>query len=499
MAVNNSAEIIIIGGGAAGLMAAAGAARTLGGKGSKGGMKSDVAGNNGSGRVVVLEKMQRPGRKIMITGKGRCNFTNLKAWNEFSGHVHPKPNFLKPSFYNLSSEKMIDFLTENGMESVVERGDRAFPASHLASDVVDALVRAAEEAGAEVLCDKEVKQIATTPTGSRNDVEGATTPAGSRNDVEGAGRSDNENVGRNDREIPDQVGDDEGTHMGFRVECGDGSVYECKKLIICTGGMSYPKTGSSGDGYEWAKEMGHAIKPLFPSLTAVVPKGYKDFAGKGHIHRSEPLSEVGKLLCGNQLKNVELSVLIDGNEAQNEFGDLDFTDGGIEGPIGFKVSRKCVNAIVNGSKVSAVLDLKPAVDIEDLTVRINTLWNEISKDKRNAQKQYKDRFRILLTKVLPMSLIQGFMKYHPNADHKTLPKFLKGWKFEIEGYVGYERCVVTAGGVSLDEVAPKTLESKLVPGLYFAGEVLDLDADTGGYNLQTAFSTGYLAGISAAK
>ena len=449
MAVNNSAEIIIIGGGAAGLMAAAGAARTLCGKG---GMKSDVAGNNGSGRVVVLEKMQRPGRKIMITGKGRCNFTNLKAWNEFSGHVHPKPNFLKPSFYNLSSEKMIDFLTEHGMESVVERGDRAFPASHLASDVVDALVRAAEEAGAEVLCGKEVKHIDT-----RNEVE------------------------------------------GFRIECSDGSVYECRKLIICTGGLSYPKTGSSGDGYEWAKEMGHAIRPLFPSLTAVVPKGYKDFAGKGHIHRSEPLSEVGKMLCGNQLKNVELSVLIDGNQAQNEFGDMDFTDGGIEGPIGFKVSRKCVNAIVNGSKVTAVLDLKPAVEIEDLTVRINTLWNEISKDRRNAQKLYKDRFKILLTKVLPMSMIQGFMKYHPNADHKTLPKLLKGWKFEIEGYVGYERCVVTAGGVSLDEVAPKTLESKLVPGLYFAGEVLDLDADTGGYNLQTAFSTGYLAGGSAAK
>ena len=329
---HNSAEIIIIGGGAAGLMAAAGAAATL----------------CGNGRVLVLEKMQRPGRKIMITGKGRCNFTNLKAWNEFSGHVHPKPNFLKPSFYNLSSEKMIDFLTEHGMESVVERGDRAFPASHLASDVVDALVRAAEEAGAEVLCGKEVREI--SPLAS-------------------LGRNDRENEGRNDREIPDQVGDDEGTHKGFRVECSDGSVYECRKLIICTGGLSYPKTGSSGDGYEWAKEMGHAIRPLFPSLTAVVPKGYKDFstrptaslemtrekataslemtgemskttAGKGHIHRSEPLSEGGKMLCGNQLKNVELSVLIDGNEAQNEFGELDFTDGGIEGPIGFKVSRK---------------------------------------------------------------------------------------------------------------------------------------------------------------
>ena len=450
-----SAEIIIIGGGAAGLMAAAGAGATL----------------CGDGRVIVLEKMQRPGRKIMITGKGRCNFTNVKAWNEFNGHIHPKPNFLKPSFYNLSSEKMIEFLADHGMESVVERGDRAFPASHLASDVVDALVRAAEQAGAEVLCNKEVNRL--------SQAEGS-----------------------------------------FTVGCADGSIYVCKKLIICTGGLSYPKTGSSGDGYRWAQEMGHAIRPLFPSLTAVVPKGYKDLSttlemtggkgemtggkgemtdGRGHIHRSLPLSEVGKMLCGNQLKNVGLSIFIDGNEAQNEFGDMDFTDGGIEGPIGFKVSRKCVNAIANGSKVTVVLDLKPAVEIEDLTVRINTLWNEVSKDKRNAQKLYKDRFRILLTKVLPMSLIPAFLKYHQNADHKTLPKYLKGWKFDIEGYVGYERCVVTAGGVSQDEVTPKTLESRLIPGLYFAGEVLDLDADTGGYNLQTAFSTGYLAGISAAK
>ena len=424
-------------------MAAAGAAQTLG----------------NTGRVIILEKMARPGRKIMITGKGRCNFTNTKPWNEFSGHVHPKPNFLKPAFYNLSSEKMIDFLTEHGMESVVERGDRAFPVSHLASDVVDALVRAAENAGAELLCGKEVAEIATDSSNPRNDV-----------------------------------------NEEFNVKCIDGSEYTCKKLIICTGGLSYPKTGSSGDGYKWAKEMGHSIKPLFPSLTAIVPKGYKDqVSGKGHIDRSMPLSEVGKMLCGNQLKNVNLTVFIDGNEAQSEFGDMDFTDGGIEGPIGFKVSRKCVNAVINGSKVYAVLDLKPAVEPEELIVRINTLWNEVSKDKRNSQKLYKDRFKILLTKLLPMSLIPAFVKYHPNADHKTLVKDLKNWKFEIDGYVGYERCVVTAGGVSLDEVTPKTLESKVTPGLYFAGEVLDLDADTGGYNLQTAFSTGYLAGISAAK
>ncbi len=446
------AEIIIIGGGAAGLMAAAGAAGTFAGKGV-------------NGKVIVLEKMVRPGRKIMITGKGRCNFTNIKAWNEFSRHIHPKPNFLKPSFYNLTSEKVVEFMELHGMEAVVERGDRAFPASHLASDVVDALVRAAEQAGAEIHCGKEVRGIEEIPDQDRNDV-------GRHAELDSA---------------------------SFTVKCADGSSYSCRRLIICTGGLSYPKTGSTGDGYAWAESLGHSIRPLFPSLTAIVPKGYKQDDSRGHIDRSTPLTEIGSTLCGNQLKNVGLSIHVDGNEVENEFGDLDFTDGGLEGPIGFKVSRKCVNAIVNGSKVTAVLDMKPAVEIEDLTVRISTLWNEISKDRRNSQKLYKDRFKLLLPKVLPMSLIPAFTKLNPSVDHKTLAKALKSWKFEIAGYVGYERCVVTAGGVSLEEVTAKTLESKLVPGLYFAGEVLDLDADTGGYNLQTAFCTGYLAGISAAK
>lgn len=440
---NNSADIIIIGGGAAGLMAAAGAAGTYASRGI-------------AGKVMILEKMPRPGRKIMITGKGRCNFTNLKQWNEFSGHIHPKPNFLKPSFYNLTSEKMIDFLESHGMETVVERGDRAFPASHLSSEVVDTLVKAAQDAGAELICNKEVSEIV-----------------------------------RNAEDT------------GFNIRCVDGAAYTCGKVIICTGGLSYPKTGSTGDGYRWAESLGHSIRPLFPSLTAMVPEGYKISESgkevKGHIDRSTPLSEIGRSLCGNQLKNVGLSLIIDGNEVQNEFGDLDFTDGGIEGPIGFKVSRRCVNAIINGSKVTAVIDLKPAVEYEDLYVRIGTLWNEVSKDKRNSNKLYKDRFKLLLPKVLPMSLIPAFTRLNPNVDHKTLAKALKNWKMDIVGYVGYERCVITAGGVNLDEVTAKTLESKLIPGLYFAGEVLDLDADTGGYNLQTAFSTGYLAGISAAR
>lgn len=438
--MGDSADIIIIGAGAAGLMAATGAADAL----------------KGSGKVIVLEKMPRPGRKIMITGKGRCNFTNMKAWNEFSAHIYPKPSFLKHSFYNLTPEKMLNFLAVNGMESVIERGDRAFPASHLASDVVDTLVGAAKNAGAEIICSESVKEVI---------------------------RQDNQE--------------------GFLIKCESGKTYRCRKLIIATGGLSYPKTGSTGDGYRWAEQTGHKISPLFPSLTAIVPLGYKvdtnSQTSRGHIDRSTPLTELGQMLCGNQLKNVGLSLFIDGNTAQSEFGDMDFTDGGIEGPIGFKVSRKCVKAIMNGSKVYVVIDMKPAVEDEDLRVRISTLWNEVVKDKRNTHKQYKDRFRILLTKVLPMSLIPAFIRCNPDADHKTLAKALKNWKFEIAGHVGYERCVITAGGVSLDEVMPKTMESRIVPGLYFSGEVLDIDADTGGYNLQTAFSTGYMAGINAAK
>lgn len=430
-----NADVIVIGGGAAGLMAAAAASEALKGVG---------------GKTILLEKMPRPGRKIMITGKGRCNFTNVKPWNEFSRHVYPKAAFLKPSFYNMTSEKLLDFFAGHGLEYVVERGDRAFPSSHLASDVVDTLVRTAEDAGAEILCGKEVRSVEYVQGG------------------------------------------------GFCVVCSDESTYGCDKLIICTGGLSYPKTGSTGDGYRWAREAGHKVTPLFPSLTALVPRGYKD-APKGHIDRGLPLTELGRSLCGNQLKNVGLSVVIDGNVAYDEFGDLDFTDGGLEGPLGFKVSRKSVCALINGSKVQAVIDLKPAVEVEELHSRIARLWDEVSKDRRSAGKSYKERFRILLLKLLPLQLVDSFVSMNQGVDHKSLARMLKSWKIHIDGYVGYERCVVTAGGVSLDEVAPKTMESKLVKGLYFAGEVLDLDCDTGGYNLQTAFSTGYLAGVSAAK
>lgn len=346
---------------------------------------------------LVLEKMPRAARKVMITGKGRCNFTNVKPWQEFSQHIHPKANIVRSAFYALTPEKMIEMLENAGLPCVVERGERAFPESHKAVDVVDTLGRLVKEAGSRICTDCAVTSI-------------------------------------------------EKSSEGFVLGTSKGIRYSCNKLIITCGGLSYPTTGSSGDGHRFAAALGHSVTKTYPSLTALVPKGYKDLNapleaglskdGAKHIHRNLPLGATGKQYFGRSMKNVSLDLYIDGQMVQSEFGDIDFTDGGLEGPIGYKVSRRAVKALENGSKVAVQINFK--------------------------------------------------------KDEKPL-------RFDIEGYVGYERAVVTAGGVSTDEIIPKSMESRLVGGLYFAGEVLDIDADTGGYNLQLAFCTGYLAGLNAIK
>lgn len=458
-------DILIIGGGAAGLMAAYGAAKTIPGA-----------------RITILEKMPRPGRKILFTGKGRCNFTNAKPWNEFYKHIRTNPNFVKPAFFNFTPDDMIDFLEKSGLETIVERGDRAFPYSHRASDVLDTIVETVLRQGVTLLTEREVEEI----------------------------------------------------RPGFEVRCSNGDTFEASKLIIATGGLSYPMTGSTGDGYRWAEFFGHKLISCFPSLTALVPRGYKISGGsepkmKGHINRETPMTGAGEALKGAKLKNISLTVTYDGSVTETEFGDIDFTDGGIEGPIGFQVSRKCVKTLMNGGKVAFSLDLKPGVPIEELTERVKALWNEIKNDPRTRQAKDgrgingKEMYRILLGKLMPWDLIPGFQTWNPdiletsmrknesrsrrNAPQRRfydvnlelLAKTLKNWRFDIIGFVGYERCVITAGGVSTDEVVAKTMESKLREGLYLCGEILDMDCDTGGYNLQCAFSTGLLAGESAAK
>ena len=429
-------DIIVIGGGAAGLVAACSAARTL------------VAALSDA-RVTVLEKMPRPGRKIMITGKGRCNFTNLKDWNAFSAHIRTNPNFLRPSFYNFTPADSLEFFSGLGMQSVVERGDRAFPASHRASDVVDALVRACHASGVKIETSAEVVRI--------------------------------------------------GSGSVFEVFAADGRKWTCSRLILATGGLSYPGTGSTGDGYRFAADLGHTVTPLFPSLTALVPKGYKIVEGKDlHIDRSTPAGELGKALCGIQLRNVGVRLIVEGAVAQSEFGDIDFTDGGIEGPVGFQLSRKAVKSMVNGSRVSLVLDLKPGVPLDELASRVNELWREVDADPRSKRLHEKEKYRILLGKLMPWDLIPAFRAMNP-GNLSSIARCLKEWTFDIAGYVGYERAVVTAGGVSTGEIVAKTLESKKLKGLYFCGELMDVDSDTGGYNLHTAFASGRLAGQSAAK
>ena len=476
-------DIIIIGGGAAGLMAAIGA-----GNYSRAAGHPLTGGGPDAYRPLILEKMPRPGRKIMITGKGRCNFTNVKPWNEFSAHIHPKAALLKPAFHNLPPEALSEMFRLAGLETVVERGDRAFPASHRSADVVDTLVRMARQCGAEILCNKEVTDIhGISPDKTAPCAESVKT-------------------GRAERNVCAR----------FSVECSDGSRYACRKLIIATGGLSYPASGSTGDGFRWAEECGIRTNATFPSLTAIVPAGYKatqvsgkhgrrpDSAcsdrhgGKGHIDRSIPLSAKGKALEGIQLKNTGLAIYSGDSLLCEESGDIDFTDGGLEGPAGFKVSRKCVKAISNGNRLTAVIDLKPAVSPEDLEKRISGLWQEIGNDRRSKGKSDNERLTVLLGKLIPRDLIRGFMLCNPGIDCRRLPYALKNWKMDIAGYVGYERCVITAGGIDASEISPKTLESRKIHGLYFAGEVLDLDGDTGGYNLHIAFSTGYLAGQSAA-
>lgn len=453
-----TSDILIIGGGAAGLMAAYGAGSALFRAGK-------------TAQITVLEKMPRPGRKIMITGKGRCNFTNVKSWNDFSRHIRTNPNVLRPAFYNLTPQALIALFEANGMRAVVERGDRAFPASYHASDVVDTLVRMVGKVGANLVQDADVDSIKY---------------------------QENKKL--------------------YSVTCSNGKEYTARVLILATGGLSYPSTGSTGDGYAWAESFGHTLTECFPSLTALVPDGYKSAKAAGtdgpkHIDRSVPMEKMGKYLCGNKLKNCGLRLVIDGNTSEEEFGDVEFTDGGIEGPVVFQVSRKAVKALRNGSKVYLELDLKAGVRASELSARLSELWKAIRSDERSRGRSEKNLLTVLLGKLLPWDLVDGFLFCHPEilpakkgrngrffeVDLAALAVALQRWKMDIAGYVGYERCVVTAGGVAMSEIDPKTLSSKKQENLFFCGELLDMDADTGGYNLHLAFSTGYLAGQSASE
>lgn len=412
-------DILIIGGGAAGLFSAAST------------ILFSKENNLDLPSVTVVEKMKRCGRKIGITGKGRCNLTNTKGWEDFSIHIHPDKNFFRPAFYEMSNVRTMEFFEKIGLPLVKERGDRVFPASYRASDVTSVLLDYVKSNGVKVVTGFETVKI----------------------------------INRLSRQSSVPV------ETRFTAESLSGSRIEAKYLILATGGLSYPSTGSTGSGYIFAKDLGHKIVNCFPSLTALIPNNYSSCS-----------------LGGISLKNVSVSLIVNGNKVREEFGDLDFTTDGIEGPIGFKISREAVYNLKMGQKVSLSLDLKPAVSYDKLKRRIE---KEVSEKRLPMNK--------LLLSYLPKALIDPFMKLQRPLNYNNLPDKLKEWRFVIDSCVGYRRAVVTAGGVDLKEVNTKTMQSKIVEGLYFAGELLNLDADTGGYNLQIAFSTGALAAKSIVR
>lgn len=411
-------QIVVVGGGPAGMMAAIKAAES-------------------GAEVVLLEKNHLCGRKLAITGKGRCNITNTKPWGEFATHVHPKSNFVKSAFFNFSNAATIDYFNSIGLETVETQGNRVFPKSMNAFDVVDALVNRMKQVGVKLITDADLLAVCTDGSKFKCTYNDISSPRIIRTEV-----------------------------------------IMSNALIIATGGLSYPATGSNGKGYDLAESLGHSVTRCFPSLAALMPKAY-----------DSDLYDI-------ELKNVGLNLFVDKDLIQSEMGDLTFTEDGIEGPLGFRVSRRAVNALENGSSVELVIDLKPAVPVNELKERVK---REVASFKWDVPVINEARMKKVLRRFMPSELINPFYNMSRNLTVNTLADRLKDWRFPIAKHAGFRRAVVTAGGVSLSEVVSKTMQSRIDKGLFFAGEVLDLDGDTGGYNLQMAFSTGALAGLNAAK
>ena len=409
-------DLIVIGAGAAGLMAAATAAR---------------AGK----QVLLMEKMEKAGRKIRISGKGRCNLTNARPPEEFCEAIRTNADFFEVAFAEFNNKATIRLFERLGVKLDIERGQRVFPRSGKAWDIANALEDYCKDNGVEFMFNTRVSEILTL--------------AGKVYGVEYINK------------------------RGFKRK------EEAANVIIATGGVSYPGTGSTGDGYIFADQVGHTVEAVRPSLTP--------------LRTSHPQA---KFLNGLLLKNINAKLYIDDELRQEEFGEISFSDRGIEGAVALRVSRDAVDALIDERRVKLVIDMKPALTEEILTERIK---------REIAEMQPDEFFSELLRKLVPKHLVipiaheldvhsKNYIRKVTDAEIARLVKVLKGFVFPITDYAPFEYAVVTAGGVRCDEVNKYTMESLKVKGLYFAGEVLDIDANTGGYNLQIAFSTGRLAG-----
>ncbi len=406
-------QIVIIGGGPAGMMAAC---------------QSAKLGNS----VTVIEKMNRPGRKLLITGKGRCNVTNATFdVSELMENIPVNPRFLYSAFSEFMTYDTIAFFEDLGVKTKIERGNRVFPESDKAVDIVDALVSYTKECGAKFI------------SGTVCAFEFA----------------------------------DDNKHINS-VICENGEKIPCDSVAICTGGKSYPLTGSTGDGYKLAKMAGHSITPIKPSL---VPLEIR----QSYIPKLQGLS----------LKNISISVFDKKSNkvVYQDFGEMLFTHFGVSGPVILSASSRIRN--MENDRYQIILDMKPALDEEKLNKRIQRDFEEsANKDFINSLAHLLPNKMIPviveLSKIAPSKKVNQITK----EERLNLVSLIKNIKLDITSFRPIEEAIVTSGGVDVKEINPKTMASKIVDNLYFAGEVIDVDAYTGGFNLQIAFSTGYVCG-----
>ena len=408
-------SVIVIGGGPAGMMAAISAAEC-------------------GARVSLLEKNEKLGKKLFITGKGRCNLTNAADIEEFFRAVISNPKFLYSAFYSFTNEQTIAFFESLGLKTKVERGGRVFPQSDHSSDVISALSRELSRRKADVLLHTEVKELII----------------------------------------------EEGRAAGVLLSSGK-KLY-ADAVIVASGGISYPSTGSTGDGYRFAESCGHRVTELSPAL---VPMEVKEWYAKE--------------LMGLSLRNIQIRITEGKKKLYEEFGEMLFTHYGVTGPVILSASSVIGNRLKQ-KELTLHIDLKPALSEEQLDKRV------LREFEANHNRQFKNAVDSLFPaklkpEMVELSEIPEDKKVHEITKEERLRfvRLIKDFTMTLTNLRGYNEAIITKGGVSVKEVDPGTMESKKVSGLYFAGEVLDLDAVTGGYNLQIAWSTGYLAGISAAE